>query len=153
MPAESERLLNAQNCVNIHLRRTGRVVSNFYNDIMKPSGLHGNQFLLLVPVYLRPGITISQLAQQADLDRTTLARNLKLLEQRGLISLSPGKDQRTRTIEITAPGREKLLAALPLWEQAQQRINEFLGERLACFNQSLERLDQLTAEDDRFTAD
>src|SRR5512142_2083340 len=93
---DRERLLNAQNCVNMRMRRTGRAMSDVYNAVMAPAGLHGNQFLLLAPIYLQPGITINQLAKWSDLDRTTLARNLKLLEERGIINISPGEDQRTR---------------------------------------------------------
>jgi DNA-binding MarR family transcriptional regulator len=142
--SERERLLNAQNCINMRMRRVGRALSDFYNAVMEPSGLHGNQFLLLVPIYFRPGITINQLAKRVDLDRTTLARNLKLLEDREVITLSPGKDQRTRTIELTEKGRQKLMEALPLWEKAQQQIVDYLGQeqvaRLYCCLDQLEAL-------------
>jgi DNA-binding MarR family transcriptional regulator len=94
---------------------------------MQPAGLHGNQFTLLIPPYLKPDMTISELAEYAGLDRTTLARNLKLLAARRLISVGPGKDQRTRLVRLTAAGRRAVQHALPLWERAQHQVEESLG--------------------------
>ena len=133
-----------QDCANARIRRAARAVSDFYNVIMAPVGLHANQFTLLIPTYLVQDLTISQLAQLARLDRTTLARNLKVLEERGLIRLRPGDDQRTRLIAITDLGRQILLEALPLWEKAQQQLGDYLDEaHLAGLLGDLERLETL----------
>lgn len=141
---ENERLLKVRGCANMQMRRAARSVSDFYNAIMEPAGLHANQFTLLIPTYLVENLTISQLAQLSGLDRTTLARNLKVLEERGFISLRPGDDQRTRLIVLTNQGRQTLLEALPLWEKAQQQFHEYLGEaHLADFLGSLDRLETL----------
>jgi DNA-binding MarR family transcriptional regulator len=129
MTSERERLLNVQNCVGMRMRRASRTISDFYNSVMEPSGLHSNQLSLLVPPYLRPGMTINDLADFVALDRTTLARNLKLLEKRQLIALRRGEDQRTRVIHVTELGRQTVLAALPLWEKAQQQVLASLGEQ------------------------
>ena len=72
-------------------------------------------------------MTISQLAQALVMDRTTLTRDLKPLEAQGLIQVSSGADRRTRTVALTARGRQVLTRALPLWERAQARMIEGLG--------------------------
>ena len=125
---DRERLLAAQGCTNRRLRRTARALTEFYDLVMAPSGLHSNQFTLLIPVYLKPGLTIGQLARLSDLDRTTLARNLKLLQARRLLAIRPGDDQRTRSIELTEPGRQAVERARPLWEQAQRQVAGVLGD-------------------------
>jgi DNA-binding MarR family transcriptional regulator len=125
---ERVRLGQAQNCANMRMRRAARELSEFYDRILAPSGLHGNQFTLLVRPYLQPGLTINELARLAGLDRTTLARNLRLLEERGLIAVRPGADLRTREIHTTELGRQALLRALPLWERAQREVTAALGE-------------------------
>jgi DNA-binding MarR family transcriptional regulator len=138
---ERDQLLTALTCTNTRMRRATRVISDFYNAIMEPTGLHGNQFMLLIPAYLKDGLTISQLAEMQSLDRTTLARNLKLMEERGLIAIRPGEDQRTRAIYITEHGRQLLAEAFPLWEQAQQQVNALLGEsELAQLYSTLDKL-------------
>jgi DNA-binding MarR family transcriptional regulator len=125
---DRQRLLQAQLCTNMRLRRAARALTDFYDLAMAASGLHSNQFTLLIPPYLKPGLTISQLAQLTGLDRTTLARNLELLERRQLLTLRTGEDQRTRVIHVTELGRQAIERALPLWEQAQQSVTTALGE-------------------------
>ena len=50
-------------------------------------------------------ISISDLAKQQGLDRTTLTRNLSVLERQGFIKISSGKDHRTRIVTATQKGR------------------------------------------------
>ena len=125
---ERERLLKAQGCTNMRMRQTARALTDFYDLVMAPAGLHSNQFTLLIPLHLQPGLTIGQLTQITGLDRTTLARNLELLRRRKLLRIQPGEDQRTRVIHLTEQGRQALKRALPLWEQAQQRVVGALGQ-------------------------
>jgi len=73
--------------------------------------------------------TITQLAEQMVMDRTTLTRDLRLLEDRGLVEISPGTDRRTRVVKITNAGRRTLAKALPLWEQAQSAVVEGLSQQ------------------------
>jgi DNA-binding MarR family transcriptional regulator len=62
------------------------------------------------------------------LDRTTLTRDLKLLERQGLVSIAEGEDRRRRYIALTPEGRVMLLSAIPLWEQAQTRVRMNMGD-------------------------
>ena len=65
-------------------------------------------------------MAMTPLASRLGMDRTTLTRTLKPLEQRGLIKFEDDKkDQRIRNIVITPQGIEAALAALPRWEKAQ----------------------------------
>jgi DNA-binding MarR family transcriptional regulator len=73
-------------------------------------------------------VTVVKLAQTAVMDRTTLTRNLKILEKRGLIAIKPGEDRREKEVTLTASGMEILAKAVPLWEAAQDRIRQGLGE-------------------------
>jgi DNA-binding MarR family transcriptional regulator len=66
------------------------------------------------------------------MDRTTLTRNLKPLEKRGLVRVAEGDDRRVRVVTLTPRGRGALAAALPLWKKAQERVVEAFGhERLS----------------------
>ncbi|MNL31316.1 hypothetical protein D3C87_1530970 [compost metagenome] len=61
------------------------------------------------------------------LDRSTLGRNLRVLEGEGLVRLVEGADMRNRIVQLTEAGAERLTAALPAWEAAQQRLIDRLG--------------------------
>jgi DNA-binding MarR family transcriptional regulator len=72
--------------------------------------------------------TINEMAEQLELDRTTVTRNLKPLAQQGLLTIAPGSDQRTRVVTLTPEGEAALLRVLPLWEQTQAHMVEGIGE-------------------------
>jgi len=61
------------------------------------------------------------------MDRSTLSRNLAPLAAQGWVDVSVGADPRSRSISVTAAGRRKLKAALPLWRKAQCEIESMLG--------------------------
>ncbi len=77
------------------------------------------------------GATVSRLAEIFVMDRSALARNLSVMERRGLVRVMPGDDRRTRKVALTAAGKSTLAAALPHWRAAQTKVeHKFGGERL-----------------------
>jgi len=119
----------ATECTAARLRRASRTLSKFYDEILEPSGLRGTQFSLLVALSLMGQAPLLRVADELGLDRTTMTRNLAPLERDGLVASVPGSDRRVRLIELTDAGRRRLAKALPLWENAQQRVVDTLGER------------------------
>ena len=116
------------NCTSFNLRKAARAVSQVYDEALKPSGLRGTQFSLLVVVEGRGPAGVTELAKAMVMDRTTLTRNLKPLLAQGLLEVVDGPDRRRRPIAITGHGRETISRALPLWRQAQTRIAGALGK-------------------------
>jgi DNA-binding MarR family transcriptional regulator len=99
---------------------------------------------LLNAINLHPSSTISRLADQMLLDRTTLNRNLKPLEREGLIRSGHGKDLRTRTLDLTPEGVDLLQRALPLWLEAQSAIIDIMGGRMQRLGNDLAVLEKLS---------
>jgi len=126
-------------CVCNNLRRTSRAVTNYYDNLLgQVSDLRMSQVIVLVVLYLAGPQTIHEMAERMALDRTTIGRNLRPLTQQGLLTLTPGSDQRTRVVMLTAQGQETLLRVLPQWERAQEHMVMGIGqEQVAAF------LDQL----------
>jgi DNA-binding MarR family transcriptional regulator len=132
-------------CAN--LRKASRAVTQLYDESLQPAGLRATQYTLLVALSLASSISITDLAQKMVMDRTTLTRNLTLLEHQGLVTIAPGTDQRTRMVTLTNQGREALAKALPLWEQAQTRVVSKLGrERWIAMLSDLSDVVSLTGE-------
>lgn len=116
-------------CACFNLRKASRVITQHFDEILKPSGLLTTQFTILMAVAMAKSGTINQLAEILVMDRTTLTRNLKPLEREGLLKSEPGQDQRTRVISLTSNGETALAKALPLWEQAQSTVEGVLGQQ------------------------
>ncbi len=119
----------AQTCAGINLRRASHAITRYYDRrFMEACGLRATQITPLVVLYLAGPLTINEIAAHLALDRTTLTRNLKLLEGMNLVTIEPGTDQRTRTVSLTRHGTNTLLKVLPVWEEAQAQVVQGLGE-------------------------
>ncbi|AVO60530.1 MULTISPECIES: MarR family winged helix-turn-helix transcriptional regulator [Pseudomonas] len=114
-------------CLCTNLRRAARGVSRFYDGALDGFGINVAQYSLLSNLQRLDQPSISSLAEAMGLDRSTLGRNLRVLEGEGLVRLSEGEDQRNRIVQLTEEGQQRLLAALPAWEAAQQRLIDRLG--------------------------
>jgi DNA-binding MarR family transcriptional regulator len=115
-------------CTCGKLREAARAVTLLYDNAFKSSGLLSTQLGVLHIIYNSDSITISELAGQLGMDRTTLTRNLSVLERQALIKTSSGKDHRTRIVTITSKGRMCIAKAIPLWNEVQLKVKEKMGE-------------------------
>lgn len=110
-------------CACFNLRRAARLVTQLYDRRLAPSGLKATQFTLLAMIAgAGKGITITELAGRLGTDRTTLTRNLRIVEKERLVRIDPGDDRRERIVVITEEGRRRLAEAAPLWRQAQLEV-------------------------------
>lgn len=121
-------LNDVRHCTCFNLRKATRAVTQLYDDALRPTGLRITQFSLLVVIHFAGKATITDLAEMAVMDRTTLKRNLEVLEQEGLVRIRPGPDARVRQVRLTPAAREKLEQALPYWAKAQARMAAGLGQ-------------------------
>jgi DNA-binding MarR family transcriptional regulator len=127
------------------VRRASQAITQLYDALLAPAGLKITQLSLLRAVERQGSVSISALADAIYLDRTTLGRNLHVLEREGLVALVPGFDLRERLVQLTARGTAALEAASPLWEQAQATVREALGrEQLTTLRDLLSQVGALT---------
>ena len=115
-------------CACFKVRKAARAVTKLYEEMLRPIGLRATQFSLLMAARVVGPVTVVKLAQITVMDRTTLTRNLRVLEKRRLIEIKAGEDRREREVTLTAAGMEVLVQAIPLWEAAQDRVTQGLGE-------------------------
>jgi DNA-binding MarR family transcriptional regulator len=117
----------SRECVCASLRRATRAITKLYDDRLKPCGLKVTQFSLLSSLMALGSATLGELAQEMVVDRTTLTRNLEVLEARGLVVTEEGEDRRERRLRLTREGMAAVAAAYPLWQGAQSRAIERAG--------------------------
>jgi DNA-binding MarR family transcriptional regulator len=95
---------------------------------LRPHGVRGTQFTILVNLALRGGMPITALAKALGMERTTLTRNMALLVTKGWAeSRADDEDARTHLISITDKGRAVVLKALPAWRKAQASVAHAFG--------------------------
>jgi DNA-binding MarR family transcriptional regulator len=115
-------------CLCANARRAALALTSLYDEALAPHGLKVTQFSLLHAVKRRTAPNLAVLAEATGLDRSTLGRNLRVLEASGLVALAPGDDGRDRVVTLTAPGAETLRAATRAWLVLQDRLSGVLGE-------------------------
>ncbi len=113
-------------CACIRTRRASRAVSRAYDGVLRPLGIKATQFILLIAVDQGKDRSTTELADALGMERTTLIRNLQLIERDGLI-VTEVTDGR-RHAQLTTAGRRLLDAALPLWRKAQSSLVTQLGD-------------------------
>jgi DNA-binding MarR family transcriptional regulator len=126
LQAEAKHVVSTCTCV--HLRRAARAASHLHHQFLAPTGLGPGQFGILASISVAGSTTMTDLADSLVNDRTTITRNIALLERDGLVLVVPGRDRRVREITLTEAGKQKVAEAYPLWLQAQASIREKIGE-------------------------
>ena len=128
-------------CTCMRLREASRRLTQICDQALSPSGISTPQFGLLVSLHGsaqagEDGLALGLLAERLGMDPTTLNRNLKPLEARGLLTAEPDPtDRRVRLVRLAPAGRDALLAALPLWRETRDQMRAQVGlETLVALN-------------------
>jgi DNA-binding MarR family transcriptional regulator len=114
-------------CFCLASRQAARKITRLYDGYMQKSGIRATQFTILSQLMLRGEMPIGKLAGILGMERTTLTRNLTLLQQQKWISIKAGDDPRSRMIRITAQGRAIVRRGFPYWSKAQVHVGRLLG--------------------------
>ena len=118
-------------CLCLASRRAARTITRAFEKQMRPHGIRAPQFSLLVLLELKGPQSIGELADALGADRTTLTRNLALIEAQSLVKIRPGDDARSRIVAITPKGRGALKGAFPAWRKAQAALSAAIGRQMA----------------------
>jgi DNA-binding MarR family transcriptional regulator len=114
-------------CFALHARMTARILSRSYDLALRPLGLKLTQFGVLGAIGHGESRSETDLAAGLGLERTTLVRNLKILTDKGWIEPMRGGGRGLKH-RLTPAGWATLAAAVPLWEEAQKRVEAKLVE-------------------------
>ncbi|MEQ8377470.1 MULTISPECIES: MarR family winged helix-turn-helix transcriptional regulator [Hyphomicrobiales] len=133
-----------ENCAALRARMAARKLTRTYDKALKPAGLKITQFTLLIAVEEGSAKSLTALADLLALERSSLVRNVKLLEDEGLIEAAPSGEGRSLGLKLTKAGRKKLTQALPLWREAQTHVEDALGQNWPAVKKSLHQLIQKT---------
>jgi DNA-binding MarR family transcriptional regulator len=129
-PENSSIDIIARNCIAVRLRLLNRVVTNFYDDALRPLGLKVSQLNILV-VTARLGLARpAEVCEILQLDVSTLSRNVKPLQAHGWLEVVPDEDARAQPFRLTAQGKRLIEKAVPAWQQAQRQATELLGDEV-----------------------
>lgn len=118
----------ARSCIAVRVRLLNRVITNLYDDALRPLGLKVSQVNILV-VAAKLGVARpAQVCELLNLDASTLSRNVERMVAKDWLEIVPDEDGRSQPFRLTIKGRKLLERAVPAWEQGQEQATALLGE-------------------------
>lgn len=119
----------AGQCVGARVRMLNRIVTRIYDDMLRPHGIKFSQMNILTVTAFRGPIQPAKIGRILAIEKSTLSRNVQLMEDNGWLESLPGDGGNTHLLRLSRQGRHLYKKAAPAWEKAQQQITDLLGEQ------------------------
>ena len=100
----------AGECIAVRMRMLNRVITNIYDDALRPLDLKVSQMNILVAAAKMGTARPAAVCEHLHLDVSTLSRNVERMKGRGW--------------------RKLLEKAVPAWSAAQQQVKQVLGDEI-----------------------
>jgi DNA-binding MarR family transcriptional regulator len=115
-------------CFCTTLRQAAHAATEIYDRALEPTGLKITMYRVLKRLAEAERPTITELARIVELDRSSLGRNLRVLQRMKLVRFSDSDDERAKVVSLTPLGTATLDEARPLWRKAQAKMRASLGK-------------------------
>lgn len=103
----SDKMLLLDNQLCFRLYSASKSLTSAYDPLLKPLDLTYPQYLAMMVLWERDGISVSEIGERLNLDSGTLSPLLKKLESKLLLErIRSENDERMVTIELTSKGRD-----------------------------------------------
>ena len=114
------------NCYTI--RKISSKISKIYDNALNTVDLKITQYAILKYIIILKKTSLKNLSTAMDYNRSTLGRNIRVLERKKLIRFNKGEDKREVEITITNDGQKIFKIARQYWENINNQISENLGK-------------------------
>lgn len=136
----------ASRCIAVRLRMLNRVITNIYDDLLRPLDLKVSQMNILVATATMGTARPSHVCEHLHLDGSTLSRNVERMKVRGWLEIVPDEDGRSQPFRLTSQGRKLLEKAVPAWVEAQQQVQKIFGDGFVEeLNKAIKRINNRSA--------
>ena len=128
-PTREECLEMARSCLSAGLRRTERLVTRHYDSYLAGAGVTAVQLPMLAMIGTAPEPSFRMLTETLELDRSTLSRNLALLQRLGLVEIGAPSGPKPGLIQLTRKGATALREGHVQWKRAHRDLMKLLDEK------------------------
>lgn len=135
-PLSAEQALALDNQLCFALYSSSLAMTKLYKPLLGTLGLTYPQYLVMLSLWERDGVTVSELGERLFLDSGTLTPLLKRLESAGLLTRQrDSADERRVVIRLNPAGRQMKARAKKIPECVMQAVQCNLDEVLALTRQ------------------
>ena len=118
----------SQQCIAVRIRLLSRMVTNIYDSALSPFGVKLNQISILVFVHLAGEVGYDALCRRLKMEKSTASRNIERMKKKGWLNIVSVKEERRKILRITPAGEVLLGKVHGVWEDAQKKALNLLGE-------------------------
>jgi DNA-binding MarR family transcriptional regulator len=105
-PLDAGSALTLDQALCFALYTASRTLTGFYRPLLDELGITYPQYLVLMALWERDGVSVRELSERLRLDYGTLSPLLKRLQAAGLLSRERrAEDERSVTVSLTGAGR------------------------------------------------
>jgi DNA-binding MarR family transcriptional regulator len=117
-------------CLGVRVGRLNRLISRRFDQELRHLGLTISQVEVLTALTIHGGaVKPAQLAEWLGTQRSTISRNLALLDSKGLVTtVDMSSSGRSMAVAITDLGTRSLGRAGKAWRAQQSELLELLGD-------------------------
>jgi DNA-binding MarR family transcriptional regulator len=115
-------------CACTTVKKLSRILGRVYDTALAESGINITQLAVLRCIDRRPGEPLARVAEELEMDRTSLYRAISPMIRDGWIVVSDGPDNRSRTAKVTRKGTNLLARAGADWDSVQDAIVQKFGK-------------------------
>jgi DNA-binding MarR family transcriptional regulator len=116
-------------CLGMRVARLHRVIARLYEQVLQTAGLTQPQMEVLASLITAAGpVRPAALAARLMLERSTISRNLALLQHKGWVAATgTSATGRAMSVTITGAGLAAFTSAAAAWRRAQADAATMLG--------------------------
>jgi DNA-binding MarR family transcriptional regulator len=116
-------------CLIARTRLISRVITNIFDEELRPLGLQSSQHTLLGSIMRMGSATRAEISRASHIDRSTLTRNLQVMMDAGWIEeVADQAHGRQRPLRLSQAGEDLLFSSTAAWRAGQARAAEVLGQ-------------------------
>jgi DNA-binding MarR family transcriptional regulator len=127
-------------CACTSIKKLSRVLGRTYDAALAASPINVTQLAVLRCIDRRRKEPLMHVAEELEMDRSSLYRSLNPMVRDGWVRITHGADARSCTAVITSKGYRLLDEANEGWKRAQTRVIERFGrQQWAAFVKEVDR--------------
>ncbi len=115
-------------CVCNTVKKLSRVLVRVYDAALVEAGISITQLAALRCIGRRAGDSLSDVAAELEMERTSFYRAIAPMERQGWITVREGRTARAKTAALTPTGRRVLSRADRGWARTQKNLLGAFGE-------------------------
>jgi len=109
-------------CINMQILRASHYVLKTYDYAYRDLGVRATQMPVVGLISRKGPITIRQIADEMESERSVMSRKLQVMEKNGWISEDPETSGKEKSFILADEGRALIERVLPVKHEVQTRI-------------------------------